>query len=124
MEIIETINAPGAIGPYSQAVKCNGFIFCSGQIPLSAGGMLVEGGALEQTRQVMENLKVVLEAGGASMGKIIKTTIYLSNMDDFAAVNAVYESYFEGIMKPARATVEVSRLPRDVAVEIDCVAAV
>lgn len=122
MEIINTDKAPAAVGPYSQAVKTGNLVFCSGQIPLSADGSLVEGDVKLQTRQVMDNLEVVLVAAGSGMDRVLKTTIFLSDMGDFAAVNEVYASYFEGDKKPARATVEVARLPKDVAVEIDCIA--
>ena len=122
MEIVKTENAPAAIGPYSQAVKSGGFVFCSGQIPLTKDGDLVEGGVQVQAEQVMENLAAVLEAAGSGFERVVKTTIYLASMDDFAAVNEVYGGYFQGEHKPARATVEVARLPKDVLVEIDMVA--
>lgn len=122
MQIIKTENAPAAIGPYSQAIKSNGFVFCSGQIALRPDGTLIEGDVKEQTIQVMENLKAVLLASGSSLDKVIKATVYLANMEDFAIFNEVYGSYFTGDNKPARATVEVSRLPKNVKVEIDCVA--
>ena len=96
-----------------------GFVFCSGQIALKSDGTLVEGNALEQTKQVMENLKAVLEEAGSGLSKVVKTTIYLVSIADFADVNEVYGSYFEGDKKPARATVEVSNLPKGVKVEID-----
>ncbi|MBU2524761.1 RidA family protein [Patescibacteria group bacterium] len=123
MEIVNTTNAPQAIGPYSQAVKANGFLFCSGQIPLSKEGDLIEGDVGAQCTQVMDNLKAVLEAAGSDLSKVVKTTIYLATMDDFAAVNEVYAGYF-GDHKPARATVAVKTLPKSVAVEIDCIAIV
>jgi 2-iminobutanoate/2-iminopropanoate deaminase len=122
MDIVKSENAPEAIGPYSQAVKSNGFVFCSGQIPLKPDGGLLEGDAAAQTKQVMENLKAVLLAAGSEFEKIVKTTIYLADMDDFGDVNEVYASYFGEDHKPARATVEVSKLPKGVAVEIDCIA--
>lgn len=122
MEIITTESAPAAIGPYSQAVKSGSFVFCSGQIPLRPDGSLVEGGIGEQSKQVIENLKAVLIAAGSKLDRVVKTTIYLLSMDDFVAVNEVYGSYFDGDVKPARATVEVSRLPKGVSVEIDCIA--
>jgi len=122
MKIINTDKAPAAIGPYSQAVVANGFVFCSGQIPLKPDGLLVEGGALVQAEQVLDNLAAVLDAAGTDLTKVVKITIFLANMDDFAVVNEVYASYFLGENKPARATVEVSRLPKDVLVEMDCVA--
>ncbi len=119
---ISTKNAPAAIGPYSQATILNGFVFVSGQIPLDpATGELVEGGIAEQTARVMENLKAVLAAAGSSIEKVVKTTIYLKDLRDFAVVNDVYGRYFAAD-PPARATVEVARLPKDVRVEIDCIA--
>jgi len=121
MEIINTDNAPSAIGPYSQAVKSNGFLFVSGQIPLKTDGNLLEGDISEQTEQVMMNMKSILEEAGLDFGKVVKTTIYLADMNDFEAVNEVYGNYF-GQEPPARATVEVGRLPKDVKVEIDAVA--
>ncbi len=124
MEIVSTDLAPAAIGPYSQAVKSGALLFCSGQIPLTPDGVLLTGGIEEQTRQVMNNLSAVLSAGGSGFSQVLKTTIYLANMDDFAVVNDIYASYFDGFSKPARATIEVSRLPKDVLVEIDCIAEV
>src|SRR5262249_14649429 len=122
MESIQTDRAPQAIGPYSQAIKANGFIFASGQIPLDPGTMqIVEGGIQEQTERVLENLQAVLEAGGTSLDRGVKTTVYLVDMGEFAAMNEIYAKYFSGA-KPARATVQVARLPRDVKVEIDVVA--
>jgi 2-iminobutanoate/2-iminopropanoate deaminase len=124
MEEVKTENAPGAIGPYSQAVKAGGIIFCSGQIPLTPSGDLIGGGVEEQVTQVMENLAGVLEASGTSFDSVVKTTIFLASMEDFSKVNEIYSGYFTGDIKPARATVEVSRLPKDVLVEIDCIAVV
>lgn len=119
---VATEHAPKAIGPYSQAVKAGGFVFCSGQIALDpATGQVVEGDVTAQTHRVMENLRAVLVAGGSSFEHVVKTTIFLKDLGDFAAVNAVYGGYFAG-SPPARATVEVSRLPRDVRVEIDMIA--
>lgn len=121
-EIISTPNAPAAIGPYSQAVRWNGLVFCSGQIPLDpATGELVEGGITKQTSRVLDNLKAVLEASGSSLGQVLKTTVFMKDLSEFAAMNEVYSHYF-GENPPARATVEASRLPRDVRVEIECVA--
>lgn len=121
-EIISTSNAPAAIGPYSQAVRWNGLVFCSGQIPLDpATGDLVEGGITKQTSRVLDNLKAVLEASGSSLGRVLKTTVFMKDLSEFAAMNEVYSHYF-GENPPARATVEASRLPRDVRVEIECVA--
>jgi 2-iminobutanoate/2-iminopropanoate deaminase len=122
MESIKTDRAPQAIGPYSQAIKANGFIFASGQIPLDPVTMqIVAGGIEEQTRQVLDNLQAVLEAAGSSLDSVVKTTVYLADMGEFAAMNEIYAKYFSGA-KPARATVQVARLPRDVRVEIDLVA--
>jgi 2-iminobutanoate/2-iminopropanoate deaminase len=122
MESIQTDRAPQAIGPYSQAIKANGFIFASGQIPLDPATMrIVEGGIEEQTGRVLDNLKAVLEAAESSLDRVVKTTVYLADMGEFAAMNEIYARYF-GATKPARATVQVARLPRDVKVEIDVVA--
>lgn len=122
MEIISTDKAPAAIGPYSQAVKSNGLVFCSGQISLLADGSLMEGDVIAQSKQVLNNLTEVLLAAGTSLNKVVKTTIFLADMGDFASVNEVYASFFTGNVKPARATVEVARLPKNVKVEIDCIA--
>ena len=120
--VIATPQAPGAIGPYSQGILAGGFVFCSGQIPLDpATGQLVEGDVGVQTHRVLQNLKAVLEEAGSSLQRVVKTTVFLRDMGDFTAMNAVYGEYFEGD-PPARATVQVARLPKDVAVEIDCVA--
>lgn len=121
--IISTDDAPAAIGPYSQAVKANGMLFCSGQIPLNAAGEMVGGDDVAaQAEQCMKNLGAVLAAGGSGWDKALKCTIFLADMGDFAAVNEVYGSYFEGMDPPARATVAVKTLPKDVKVEIDVVA--
>lgn len=121
-EIINTDKAPKAIGPYSQAVSAGGFIFLSGQIPLSPeSGEVVTGGIELQTERVLQNLSAVLEAAGSSMEDVVKTTVYLKDMTDFPMFNECYARFFTR-NKPARATVEVSRLPRDVRVEIDAVA--
>lgn len=121
IETVSTPKAPAAIGPYSQAVTYGGLIFTSGQIPLDANGQLVEGGIEEQTHQVFRNLSAVLEEAGASLSDVIKATVFLKDMNQFAAVNQIYASYF-GDHKPARSTVEVARLPRDVLVEIELIA--
>lgn len=122
-QIIATDDAPKAIGPYSQAVTCNGIAYLSGQIPLDPATMqVVEGDITIQTERVFENLKAVLAACGSSFEQVLKTTVYLKDMGEFAAMNAVYGRYFVAAT-PARATVEVARLPRDVRVEIECVAA-
>lgn len=121
-EIISTSHAPAAIGPYSQAVRANGFVFCSGQIPLDpATGAMVEGGVARQTERVLENLKAVLEAAGSSLAQVVRTTVFLQDLGEFAAMNEVYGRYFPE-HPPARATVEAARLPRDVRVEIECIA--
>ena len=121
-EIIQTDNAPQAIGPYSQAVKVNGFVFASGQIPIDpATGVLVEGGIAEQTEQVMKNVAAVLQAAGSSLDQVVKTTVFLADMGEFAAMNEVYGRYFQN-EPPARATVEAARLPRDARVEIEAIA--
>jgi 2-iminobutanoate/2-iminopropanoate deaminase len=121
-ETISTDKAPKAIGPYAQAIKANGFIYTAGQIPIdSKTENFVEGGTKEQTRQVLENLKAVLEASGSSMHQVVKATVFLRNMADFAAMNEVYAEYLGGA-KPARSTVAVADLPRNALVEIDLVA--
>lgn len=121
-EIIKTERAPNAIGPYSQAVHAGGFIFCSGQIPLDPQtGRFVEGGIEAQTEQVFRNLMAVLEAAGSSLDRIVKTTVFLSNLNDFGAMNEVY-ARFLGENCPARSTVEASRLPRDAGIEIEAIA--
>ncbi|MEE9312216.1 MAG: RidA family protein [Planctomycetota bacterium] len=124
MEIVSTDAAPAAIGPYSQAIKADGMLYCSGQISLDASsGELVGNNASEQCEKVMSNLKAVLEAGNSGINSIVKTTIFLKDMNDFVAVNEVYAKAM-GDHRPARATVEVSRLPKDVLVEIDCIAVI
>ncbi len=121
-KIVSTSHAPKAIGPYSQAVVSHGFAFLSGQIPLDpATGQLVAGDIAEQTERVLENLKAVLEGCGSSLAQVVKTTVYLTDMREFAAMNEVYARYFPA-NPPARATIEAARLPRDVRVEIDCIA--
>lgn len=121
-EIVSTDKAPGAIGPYSQAVKAGGMVFCSGQIPIDpATGDFVSDDVTEQTEQVLKNLGEVLAAAGVGFGDVVKTTIFLASMEDFALVNQVYGRYFTD-NKPARATVQAARLPRDAKVEIECIA--
>lgn len=121
-EIIETAGAPKAIGPYSQAIRANGMVFASGQIPIDPQtGEFVAGGVAEQTEQVLRNLSAVLEASGANFEQVVKTTVFLADMNDFAAMNEVYGRYFKS-EPPARATVEAARLPRDARVEIECIA--
>ncbi len=121
-KVVRTDKAPAAIGPYSQAIAAGGLLFCSGQVALDpATKSLVDGGVEEQTHQVLKNLRAVLEAGGASFKDVVKTTIYLADLDDFALVNEIYGKVFTE-NPPARATVQVSRLPLDVWVEIDAIA--
>jgi 2-iminobutanoate/2-iminopropanoate deaminase len=121
-DVIHSAGAPAAVGPYSQAVRSGGFLFTSGQIPLDpATGRLVEGSIEVQTRRVLENLRAVLEAGGASFSDVVKTTIYLTNLADFATVNGIYASFFPSA-PPARSTVQVAALPLGAAIEIDLVA--
>ena len=121
-EIVSTDKAPGAIGPYSQAVKANGMVFCSGQIPIDPmTGNFVSDVVAEQTEQVLKNLSEVLSAAGSSLDNVVKTTVFLASMDDFAEMNEVYGRYFTN-NKPARATVQAARLPRDAKVEIECIA--
>ncbi|MBI3695064.1 MAG: RidA family protein [Acidobacteria bacterium] len=123
-QVIATKNAPGAVGPYSQAIVSKGFVFVSGQIPLDpATGALVAGGIAEQTARVLENLAAVLAASGSSMAQVVKTTVYLKDLSQFAAMNEVFARYFPS-NPPARAAIEAARLPRDVMVEIDAIAAV
>ncbi len=123
-KVISTEHAPKAIGPYSQAIVSNGFAFLSGQIPLDpASGRLIDGDVAAQTERVLENLQAVLAACGSSLERVVKTTVYLKDMGEFARMNEVYAKYFP-LHPPARATVEAARLPRDVRVEIDCIATV
>lgn len=123
-EIIATENAPGAIGPYSQAVKAGNMVFCSGQIPIDvATGEFVSDDVADQTRQVLTNLSAVLEAAGTSLNNVVKTTVFLADMNDFTAMNEVYAEFFSE-NKPARATVQAARLPKDARVEIECIALV
>ena len=122
---ISTPDAPAAIGPYSQAVQSGELLYTSGQVGFeSATGELVAGGITEQTEQVLRNLEAVLIAAGSSLAAVIKTTVFLKNMDDFAAMNKVYAGFLapEGVVAPARSTVEVARLPRDARVEIEAIA--
>jgi 2-iminobutanoate/2-iminopropanoate deaminase len=123
MEIIATNAAPAAIGPYSQAIKLGNLLFTSGQIPLGPDGQILQGGIKEQAHQVFANLKAVLEAAGCSFADVVKTTVFIKDMNQFAELNEVYASYF-GDHKPARSTVEVARLPRDVSVEIELIATI
>ena len=121
-QIVKTERAPQAIGPYSQAVVANGFVFASGQIPIDpATGQFVEGGIVEQTEQVLRNVSNLLEAAGTGLARVVKTTVFLADMDDFAAMNETYSRFF-GENPPARSTVQAARLPRDARVEIEVVA--
>jgi 2-iminobutanoate/2-iminopropanoate deaminase len=120
--VISTKDAPEAIGPYSQAIKANGFIFTSGQVAIDpATQQVIAGDVSAQTDRVLRNLSEILEAAGSGLGKVVRCTVFLKNMNDFAAMNAVYGKYF-GSAPPARSTVEVARLPKDVQVEIDVIA--
>jgi 2-iminobutanoate/2-iminopropanoate deaminase len=122
--IIVSDKAPKAVGPYSQAVRAGNLVFLSGQIPLDpASGQLVEGSIHLQTERVLENMKAVLEAAGLTFENVVKTTVFLKNLSDFVHMNEVYAKYFP-VNPPARSTVEVARLPKDVSVEIDCIALV
>jgi len=124
-QAISTASAPAAIGPYSQAVRVGDFVYTSGQVALDpATGQMVSGGIEAQTVRVLDNLKAVVESAGATLGQVFKTTVFLKDMSDFAAMNAVYGRYFapEGAVAPARSTVEVARLPKDALVEIEVVA--
>ena len=123
MKTVSTTNAPAAIGPYAQGIIVNNMFYSSGQIPLTPSGDLVDGDITVQTTQVFENLKAVLAAAGTSLNHVVKTTVFMKDMNDFAAMNEVYASHF-GEHKPARSAVEVARLPKDVLVEIEVIALV
>jgi 2-iminobutanoate/2-iminopropanoate deaminase len=124
LQTITTEKAPKALGPYSQAISANGFVFCSGQIPLDPStGTLIQGPIADQTRQVLTNLSHVLEGAGSDLSKVVKTTVFLRSMSDFEAMNAVYSEFFAGA-KPARSTIEVSQLPKDAKIEIEAIALV
>ncbi len=123
-EIVSSDNAPRAIGPYSQAIRAGGFVFVSGQIPLDPRtGQLVGSDVKQQTRQVLENVRAILEAGNSSMDRVVKCTVFLASMDDFGPMNEEYGSFFQG-QPPARSTVQAARLPRGALVEIDVIAIV
>ena len=123
-ESVQTANAPQAIGPYNQAIKANGVIYTAGQIPIDpATGNFVEGGIREQTRQVLRNLEAVVQAAGSSLKSVVKATVFLKNMSDFAAMNEVYGEFLRTV-KPARSTVAVAELPRGALIEIDLIATV
>src|SRR5581483_1994899 len=124
-QAVSTKDAPAAIGPYSQAIRTGSFLYTSGQVALDpASGAVVSGGVTEQTARAIENLKAVLAAAGTSLAQVVKTTVFLKNMGDFAAMNEVYGRYFagDGVIPPARSTVEVARLPKDALVEIEVIA--
>lgn len=123
MKALHTNNAPAAIGPYSQAIEVNGFVFASGQIPINpATGEIVEGGIKEQTRQALTNASKIMEEAGLSLANIIKTTVFMADMNDFAAMNEVYATFFKEPF-PARSAVAVKTLPKNVLVEVECIAA-
>lgn len=123
MKFVQTAKAPAAIGPYSQGIIVNNLFYSSGQIPLTAEGVMVEGDVKVQTHQVFKNLQAVLEEAGASLETVVKATVFIKNMDDFAVINEVYGEYFH-THKPARSCVEVARLPKDALVEIEVIALV
>jgi 2-iminobutanoate/2-iminopropanoate deaminase len=121
MKVIETADAPAPIGPYSQAIQAKGFIFVSGQIPIDPKtGQVVDGGIEVQTRQVIKNISAILRAAGTDLNQVVKATVFLANLDDFVAFNQVYAEYF-GKTRPARAAVQVARLPKEVLLEIEVV---
>jgi 2-iminobutanoate/2-iminopropanoate deaminase len=120
-KVVSTADAPQAIGPYSQAISIGDLVFCSGQIPLNPQGKIVEGDITVQTRQVLTNLQAVLVAAGSSLARVVKTTVFLADMGDFAPMNQVYSEFFSSAA-PARSTVQVARLPRDARVEIEVIA--
>lgn len=123
MKVVTTTKAPAAIGPYVQGMVVNGMFYSSGQIPLTADGELVDGSIVEQTAQVFKNLEAVLEEAGSSLKHVVKTMVFLKDMNDFVEFNEAYEKHFDG-HKPARSAVEVARLPKDVKVEIEVIAVV
>ncbi|GAA6823788.1 RidA family protein [Staphylococcus sp. 18_1_E_LY] len=123
MKVINTNNAPEALGPYSHATEINGLLFTSGQIPLNTDGQIVSDDVQEQTRQVLENLKVVLDAADSSIESVVKATIFIKDMNEFQKINEIYGEYFDA-HQPARSCVEVARLPKDVKVEIELIAKV
>lgn len=122
MDIVQTPNAPAAIGPYAQGVVVSNMLYTSGQIALRADGSLNDGDVVVQTQQVLANLKAIIEAAGGSLQQVVKTTVFLKNLDDFSAMNEVYAEAFSG-HTPARSTVQVAKLPRDVLVEIEAIVA-
>ncbi len=123
-QVVSTDKAPKALGPYSQAIRLGDFVFCSGQAGIDpATGKLVEGGIQAETRRVLQNLTAVLQAAGSSFNRVVKTTVFLKNMDDFKAMNAIYAEFFPAA-PPARSTVQVARLPADASVEIEAIATI
>ncbi|MCI9569755.1 MAG: RidA family protein [Lachnospiraceae bacterium] len=120
-KVISTTNAPAAIGPYSQAIEANGFVFASGQIPVNPASGEIPAGIEAQAEQVMTNMKNLLEAAGTSLDHVVKTTVFIKSMDDFATINGIYSKYFEKDC-PARSCVEISRLPKDVLLEMEAIA--
>ena len=120
-KVISTTNAPAAIGPYSQAIEANGFVFASGQIPVNPASGEIPAGIEAQAEQVMKNMKNLLEAAGTSLDHVVKTTVFIKSMDDFATINGIYSKYFEKDC-PARSCVEISRLPKDVLLEMEAIA--
>lgn len=123
MRVIQTPEAPEAIGPYAQAIRSGNYLFTSGQIPLTPEGQLIDRSIEEQTKQVLQNVRAVLQAAGSDLDRVIKTTVYLADMNDFSQMNDVYATFFEP-HRPARSCVEVARLPKDVRVEIEVIAVV
>ncbi|MGZ8269932.1 MAG: RidA family protein [Methylophilus sp.] len=121
MQVVQTANAPAAIGPYSQAIKVGTMLYTSGQIPLRPDGTMVEGDITVQTQQVLSNLKAILNDSGVDFANVIKTTVFLKNLDDFVAMNTIYAQAF-GLHTPARSTVQVAKLPKDALVEIEVIA--
>jgi 2-iminobutanoate/2-iminopropanoate deaminase len=125
-DVIQTPQAPAPVGPYNQAIRASGMVFCSGQIALdpATGQIVGEGDVAKETEQVMQNLEAVLKAAGATWSDVVKTTVFLADMDDFATVNGIYARYFDEATAPARACVQVAKLPKNVQVEVDCIAVV
>jgi 2-iminobutanoate/2-iminopropanoate deaminase len=122
-EAIVSAAVPAPVGPYSQAIKVGPLLFCSGQIPLDAAGNKVQGGVSKETEQILQNLQAVLEAAGARMDQVVKTTVFMTDLNDFKFMNQIYERFFPGV-PPARSTVQVAKLPRDAKVEIEAIAVI
>jgi 2-iminobutanoate/2-iminopropanoate deaminase len=125
-DVIQTPQAPAPVGPYNQAIRASGMVFCSGQIALdpATGQIVGDGDVAKETEQVMQNLEAVLKAAGATWADVVKTTVFLADMNDFATVNGIYARYFDEATAPARACVQVAKLPKNVLVEVDCIAVV